>query len=225
MPGSTSTRSSPWRWGWARAELLAWHPVNVRLPVLAIAAVLTVSACGSENGSTPSTTTSTSPSVTAARTPQLDAIAVIGHSGATGYNSTGTDEDVPENSWATGSNPKVDSIYSRLLASHPALKGHAYNAAVSGSDSNDLMRQAQDLLVNDPVPDIVFIQSVDNDLQCDGSDAQNLPAFKSRVADVITFLRQNIPGVKLYFDDQAEVIRHVGHADILREQIDGVTGR
>ena len=65
------------------------------------------------------------------------------------------------------------------------------------------MGQAQDLLVNDPVPDIVFIQSIDNDLQCDGSDAQNLPAFKSRVADVMTFLQQNIPGVKLYFDDQA----------------------
>jgi hypothetical protein len=198
------------------------HLVNMRLLALAIAAVLTMTACGSENGSAPSTTKSTSssattagspsasaasaasPSVTAAaRTPRLDAIAVIGHSGATGYNSTDTDEDVPENSWATGSNPKVDSISSRLLATHPALKDHAYNAAVSGSDSNDLMGQAQDLLVNDPVPDIVFIQSIDNDLQCDGSDAQNLPAFKSRVADVITFLRQNIPGVKLYFDDQA----------------------
>src|SRR4051812_14202510 len=138
------------------------HLVNMRLLGLAIAAVLTVSACGSENGSASSTTKSTSssatpagspsasaassasPSVAAARTPRLDAIAVIGHSGATGYNSTGTDQDVPENSWATGSNPKVDSIYRRLLATHPALKDHAYNAAVSGSDSNDLMGQAQD---------------------------------------------------------------------------------
>ena len=133
---------------------------------------------------------------------------MIGHSGATGYNSNGTDSDVLANSWATGTNPKVASIYKRLLATHPRLKDHAYNAAVSGSDSNDLMGQAETLLDHDPVPDIVFIQSIDNDLQCDGSDAQNLPAFKSRVVDVVTFLQQNIPGVKIYFDDQAVDVRH-----------------
>ena len=196
----------------------------MRVIVLALAVVLTCAACGSKedpaanpSGSSSSLATaeSTSTLTTAppstppvARTPALDAIAVIGHSGATGYDSTGTDGDVPANSWATGTNPKVASIYERLLAAHPTLKDHAYNAAVSGSDSNDLTDQAESLLDRDPVPDIVFIQSIDNDLQCDGSDAENLPAFKSRVVDVVTFLQQSIPGVKIYFDDQAVDVHH-----------------
>src|SRR4051794_14135573 len=200
------------------------HTVDMRVLALGFAAVLALSACGSKDGSalnaskptSSSATTaaslpaSASPSATSpvARTSRLDAIAVIGHSGATGYDSTGTDGDVLANSWATGTNPKVASIYERLLAAHPRLRDHAYNAAVGGSDSNDLMNQAESLLGHDPVPDIVFIQSIDNDLQCDGSDAQNLSAFNSRVADVVTFLQQSIPEVKIYFDDQAVDVHH-----------------
>ena len=200
------------------------HSLDTRLLALGFAAVLALSACGSGDGPARNTSTSTSssattaaslpaaslpasasPSATApvARTSRLDAIAVIGHPGATGYNSTGTDGDERANSWVTGTNPKVASIYQRLLATHPALEDHAYNAAISGSDSNDLMSQAMEIIGEDPVPDIVFIQSIDNDLQCDGTDAQNLPAFKSRVAGVVRFLQRSIPGVKIYFDDQA----------------------
>ena len=195
------------------------HSLDTRLLASGFAAVLALSACGSEDGPALNTSTSTSSSATTAaslpasaspsatspvaRTSRLDAIAVIGHSGATGYNSTGTDGDERANSWVTGTSPKVASIYQRLLATHPGLKNHAYNAAISGSDSNDLMSQATEIIGQDPVPDIVFIQSIDNDLQCDGTDAQNLPAFKSRVAGVVRFLQRSIPGVKIYFDDQA----------------------
>ena len=117
------------------------HTVDVRLLALGFAAVLALSACGSNDDSALNTSKSTSSSPTTAaslpasaspsatspvaRTSRLDAIAVIGHSGATGYNSPGTGGDERANSWATGTNPKVASIYQRLLATHPALEIHA----------------------------------------------------------------------------------------------------
>ena len=56
-----------------------------------------------------------------------DSITVLGHSGSTGENS---DPDQPgvevrENSWATGTNPEVDSLYLRILEHNPAIEGHA----------------------------------------------------------------------------------------------------
>lgn len=53
-------------------------------------------------------------------------VIAIGHSGLTGEN---TDPSLPpfspvlENSWATGSNPEVDSIYQRLVAVRPETEG------------------------------------------------------------------------------------------------------
>ena len=70
-----------------------------------------------------------------ARTRRLDSIAVLGHSGATGTMSDPGDpsRDAHENSWATGDNPEVESIYLRLREDHPDLKGHNFNAAVNGT--------------------------------------------------------------------------------------------
>jgi hypothetical protein len=184
--------------------------------VLGLAA--TLAACGSDDssssdaGSAASRSSSASAATTDAaepgttttpvsRTPELDAIGVIGHSGATGYNSDGQAQDVPANSWVTGTNPEVDSIYLRLLADHPALEGHNWNEAVSGSSVIDLMHQAQALLGYDPVPDIVFIVSIDNDVRCDGSDEDNFGDFEGGVTEVVDYLQGNAPGMKIFFTD------------------------
>src|SRR4051812_39278305 len=102
---------------------------------------LAVTGCGSSSG-TESAASSSPASGAVHRTAAFDSIGVIGHSGATGANSTGEGPDVPENSWATGDNPEVNSIYLRLLSAHPALKGHNYNTAKDGSDASALMGQA-----------------------------------------------------------------------------------
>lgn len=191
--------------------------------VLAFAATLALSACGSDDepsaspGGTAAETTpaptseasSPAPSETAptltpvTRTPALDAIGVIGHSGAMGYDSEGVEEDVPANSWVTGTSSKVDSIYRRLLGHHPALRGHNWNEAVSGSSSTSLMHQAEALLTHDPVPDIVFIESIDNDMKCDGTDADNYAPFEEAVAEVVDYLQGSAPGIKIFFHTQA----------------------
>jgi hypothetical protein len=181
-----------------------------RLVALAVAAVLGLGACGSddESGAVPeSGKTAATPAVAGAaaapvaRTPELDAIGVIGHSGATGADSAADGSDVVANSWATGTNPDVQSVYLRLLAGHPALEGHNWNQAIDGSDVSSLMGQAKALMGKDPVPDIVLIQSIDNDIRCDGTDEQNYDPFEQSVREVVGYLEQADPGVKLFLVD------------------------
>jgi glycerophosphoryl diester phosphodiesterase len=67
----------------------------------------------------------------------------MGHSGLTGYDS---DQDAPgtdvlANSWATGTNPDVDSVYQRVLAENPAVQGHVQNFAIDGSTVDSLVDQ------------------------------------------------------------------------------------
>jgi lysophospholipase L1-like esterase len=134
----------------------------------------------------------------------LDAIAVIGHSGATGEMSDPErpDGDAPENSWATGDNPEVDSIYLRLLKDHPALKGHNYNRAVDGSFAVDLEAQFEGLRFEKPLPDVVIIQTIDNDIRCDGSDADNYAPFGETLDNVLTYMAKTIPDVQFFFVSQ-----------------------
>ena len=51
--------------------------------------------------------------------------------------------DCPDNSWATGTNPAVDSVYLRLLALNPRLKDHNANDAESGTAMVALDGQAE----------------------------------------------------------------------------------
>ena len=59
------------------------------------------------------------------------AIVVLGHSGATGESSDPSRPayEARENSWATGTNPAVNSVYLRILAKNPGIKGHNVNLA------------------------------------------------------------------------------------------------
>ena len=69
----------------------------------------------------------------------------LGGSVTVGFNTDCPDAwtDCPDNSWATGSNHAVDSVYLRLLALNPQLRDHNENDAESGTTMADLDRQAQ----------------------------------------------------------------------------------
>ena len=101
------------------------------------------------------------------------------------------------NSWATGTNPAVDSIYLRLLAGHPALEGHNVNLAVNGSKVGDLVQQAHLALGMDPVPDIFLVQTVDNDVRCDGSDEANYEAFGSTLGKALDAVTEGAPDAEI----------------------------
>jgi len=120
---------------------------------------------------------------------------VLGHSGATGYDSdpASPGADAPQNSWATGTNPAVNSIYSRLLAVNPAIKGHATNVAVDGSDVTALPAQLDEALKARPIPELFLIQSVDNDMRCDGTDAKNYGPFGQQLTAVLQRIAKSAP--------------------------------
>ena len=95
-------------------------------------------------------------------------IVVLAHSGATGENSDPSRPgvEVRANSWATGTNPAINSVYLRILAKNAGIKGHNVNLAQGGATVHDLVRQAQAAVALEPKPDLVLIQIMDNDLVC-----------------------------------------------------------
>lgn len=106
-------------------------------------------------------------------------VIAIGHSGLTGENSDPTypRQDAIENSWATGSSPEVNSVYRRLVAVRPETEGHVAITALGGASVWTLGQQAAAALQSVPVPELVIVQTIDNDIRCDGTDADNVTAF------------------------------------------------
>jgi hypothetical protein len=127
-------------------------------------------------------------------------IAALGHSGLTGSYSDPDHpgEDAKNNSWATGTNPEVNSIYLRALAQSPALKGHEINTAVSGTNVDDLPDQVLRALSEERVPDLFIIQSVDNDMKCDGTDEANIPVYGDKMTAVLQSIVDGAPKAKVY---------------------------
>lgn len=93
-------------------------------------------------------------------------MAALGDSITRAYNTsgpgcpTGPALDCPQNSWATGTNPAVDSVRERLDALSPQPLT-AYNDAVSGARAVNLLSQAQVAASQDP--DFVLIEIGAND--------------------------------------------------------------
>jgi len=107
--------------------------------------------------------------------------------------------EAPENSWATGENPEVKSIYRRLLATHPAMDGHSYNAAMNGSEVDDLAYQIDSLAAEAAVvPDLVLVQTIDNDMRCDGTDAENLRTFGKTLDQALSQIETDLPGARMF---------------------------
>jgi lysophospholipase L1-like esterase len=94
------------------------------------------------------------------------AMAALGDSITRGFNTsgpgcpTGPSLDCPQNSWATGTNPAVDSVRERLDAISPQPLT-AYNDAVSGAKAVNLLSQAQVAATQDP--EFVLIEIGAND--------------------------------------------------------------
>ena len=85
--------------------------------------------------------------------------------------------EVRANSWATGTNPAVKSLYLRMLAVNPRIEGHNFNLAQGGADVHDLVRQATGRRT-EPKPRPVLIQIMDDDIVCP-APAHDFTAFRS----------------------------------------------
>jgi hypothetical protein len=141
---------------------------------------------------------------------------VLGHSGTTGYNSdpNSPNGDAPANSWATGANPEVNSVYQRILAKNPAAKGHAKTFGVDGSAVDSLVDQELKAAAFEPPPGLVLIQSIDNDIQCDGTDPQNYGPFRRTLTKVLDAVTRDLPDADIFFVDQWANVKEYDRAAI-----------
>jgi len=163
--------------------------------VLSFLTCLALASCG--GGGSPKASSSPSPSPTPADTRTIGVIA-LGHSGITGYRSDpAVDGDALQNSWATGTNPSVKSLYARLVAVRPEVEGHVDNQGIDGSGADVLLDEVQAALQNVPHPQLAVIMTVDNDVKCDGGDRARVPEYGRQVKAALTALVTASPGVTI----------------------------
>jgi hypothetical protein len=135
--------------------------------------------------------------ISAASSPShpLRGIIALGHSGLTGENSDPQRPGEPalKNSWATGTNQAVDSIYQRLVAVRPVFRGHAVNEAFGGATAATLVGQATKALRVDPNPQLVVIEIIGTDIRCQGGNSMHYPVFGRQVKAALELIVRKAP--------------------------------
>ena len=123
----------------------------------------------------------------------------LGGSFTRGFNTDCPDAwiDCPGNSWATGTNPVVDSVYLRLLALNPGLSDNNANDAESGSTMADLGGQAQSAVRR--AAELVLIATGTNDA-CGGRSGTmtDVSVFRDEFAQAMDVLAAGLPGARIH---------------------------
>jgi len=128
-----------------------------------------------------------------------NAIAVIGGGDAAGYASDPKHpfQEARANSWATGTNPAVRSIYTRLLAVNPAVRGRAFNFSSHGATVRDLPSQVRKASILETKPELVLVQFMRNDAPCDGKDDTRYTDYQARVTEALRGLATALPKARI----------------------------
>jgi hypothetical protein len=181
---------------------------GVILPGVLMAIAL--AACGGHGAKTTNaaiTTVGSGREATATATAATNAfptsMVVLGHSAATGEDSDPSQPhvEVRANSWATGTNPAVESVYLRILAHNPAIKGHNFNLAQAGATVEQLYAQAQSAVVLKPTPQLFLIQTVDNDIVCPAGPS-DYARFRADLLAALRVISHGAPRAPIYVVSQ-----------------------
>jgi hypothetical protein len=145
----------------------------------------------------------TSPAASPRAVQYPNSIAVLAHSGATGYDSDPRRPrvDVRANSWATGTNPAVNSLYRRILARNPRIKGHNINLAEDGATVRQLLEQAKRAVALKPKPDLLVIQIMDNDMVCPATN-RDIANFRAGMSEALRLLTRRSPRSNIFVVSQ-----------------------
>lgn len=118
----------------------------------------------------------------------------LGASTTRGFNTDCPDAwtDCPGNSWSTGTNLAVGSIYLRLLTLNPRLRDNNHNDAVSGSTMADLDEEARSAVGRKV--ELVTIAMGTNDA-CGGPDGvmSPIPVFRAEFTQAMESLTTGLP--------------------------------
>ena len=171
------------RWG-------RWCRLGACLTVLWLMAACGGGAAAPTSGGTPE---SSPPAA------KLSGLIALGHSGLTGENSDPGHPGVEakQNSWATGTAAGLQSVYQRMTAIRPDTAGHVANAAMASASAADLAGQASDALSSVPAPALAIIQTIDDDIRCDGTDAAHVKDFGRSVAAALQAISTASPQTQI----------------------------
>lgn len=128
-----------------------------------------------------------------------NSIAAIGHSDTNGSGVKGPRTNWPHSSWVTGDSPAVQSLYSRILARNPAIRGNKFNLAISGADAASMLLQAKKAVGLTPAPELVVVHGIDNDIAC---DAVSHKPFQVAFARVLETLAAGLPDARIFVVSQ-----------------------
>jgi hypothetical protein len=174
-------------------------------PTAVVLVLLLVAACSAGSApKRPSATTPVPPSTPYVGYP--DSIVALGHSGSTGESSDpdqAVGVETRGNSWITGTNPTVDSLYLRLLAVHPQIKDHAVSLSRGGATVSDVLGQADQAVARRPSRPLIVIQVVDNDIACPAT-TQDYTTFQATFESVLKTLTDGLPTARVF------VVSHYG---------------
>ncbi len=114
--------------------------------------------------------------------------------------------DCPENSWATGTNSKVESYYLRLLALNPGISGHNYNDAVSGAKMTELNGQAEKA-VSRKVELVGILMGANDACTSSLSTMTPVATYQSQFETAMKTLNTGVPGAQINVGSLANVYR------------------
>ena len=128
-----------------------------------------------------------------------DTVAVLGgaDAAARGSDPARPGVDARENSWATGSNPQVASVYLRLVARHPDADGHAIDLAGDRATVHDLHSQARSLVALEPPAPLVVVQPIADGLACPPSRA-DLDRFEKELRATLHEIDEGLPTSRIF---------------------------
>lgn len=73
---------------------------------------------------------------------------------------------------------------------------------MDGSGVAGLRDQAGQAAEVEPTPDLVLVQSIDNDIKCDGTDAKNYGPYFQSLTQVLDALTHDLPEAEIFFVSQ-----------------------
>jgi hypothetical protein len=126
-------------------------------------------------------------------------VVALGNDQVLGYGSDPGHpyRDAPANSWATGTNPAVNSIYNRILAMNPAVRGHNRNLGHDEANVRDLVASAQEAVSLDPKPELVLLE-LDGDIRCDAQDADRVSEYKNDLTAALGAIAKGLPKARIF---------------------------
>ncbi|MFF3408950.1 SGNH/GDSL hydrolase family protein [Streptomyces sp. NPDC002742] len=182
------------------------HRSRAVLAVAAAVALLGVAACDATGGgSSASSGTRPSPKPTPVWDRSPDSMAAVGDSITRGFDACSVLSDCPEVSWATGSDPQVDSLAVRLLGATGAAE-RSWNYAVTGARMADLPGQMAQAATRRP--ELVTVMAGANDAcRSSASAMTDVADFRAEFQDAMGTLRRALPRSQVYVSSVPDLKR------------------